>query len=140
MVSQFRGLLYVLTDGSHTRSINLPDIGNRLDPHLALGGNLAAFVQLVNQVYDIFNDNPLEVGYSINNILELLIGIHVDNDFARIMRSPDTDQVNIANTGVLLGNDGRDFRQVSRLMIEHKLQTLGDFPCASFDFHSYILS
>ncbi len=97
-------------------------------------------MQLVNKVDDVFYDDPLEVGYGVNNILELLICIHIDNNFARIMRTSDTDQVDIADTGILLGNNGRDFRQVARLMIEHELQTLGDFSCASFDFHSFILS
>ena len=64
--------------------------------------------------------DPFQIGNCVNQSFELLVGVHINDDFARIMGTPNPDQMNIADTGIQfcdrLGHAG----QMPRYVPEHQ--------------------
>jgi len=113
---------------------------NGFDSHLTLGGYFPPFVHLVDQIDHILDDNSFKVANGIDQVFELLIRVHVNDNFASVVRAPKPYQVDVADAGFLFCNRSRHTRQMSRFVIEHQSQAFGDLSRTLFDFHNHLRS
>ena len=139
LVGQLRLLLDVAADGGHAGGVDLAHHADTVEGQLALHGNFAAFVELVDQVDHILNDDPLNLGQIVEDAFHLLLGIDIDRHLPHVVGQTHADQADVADVAARHADRRGQLAEEARLVEDHHPQGFCDFSGTFFNFHERYL-